>query len=98
MLLAVVGALLGWRGVVVALSGGSMIGTVIVLTALLIRRAGGEPLPMDAPDAPDRDRQRDPGGRGAHPRRTRETLSPVHRGAVRRVPRDGSGAVSVRRA
>jgi len=65
MLLAVVGALLGWRGVVVALSGGSMIGTVIVLTALLVRRAGGEPLPTDAPDArgaPDSDRQRDPGG------------------------------------
>ena len=67
MLLAVVGALLGWRGVVVVLSGGSMIGTVIVLTALLVRRAGGEPAPTDAPAAPDRDRERDPGAAGPAP-------------------------------
>ena len=38
MLLAVVGALLGWRGVIVALFGGSMIGSVIGLTALLVAR------------------------------------------------------------
>jgi prepilin signal peptidase PulO-like enzyme (type II secretory pathway) len=63
MLLAVVGALLGWHGVVVTLSVGSMIGTVIVLTALLVRRASGEPPPTAAPAAPDRDRERerDPG-------------------------------------
>jgi leader peptidase (prepilin peptidase)/N-methyltransferase len=64
MLLAVVGALLGWHGVVVTLSVGSMIGTVIVLTALLVRRASGEPPPTAAPaapTAPDRDRERDPG-------------------------------------
>ena len=45
MLLAVVGALLGWHGVVVALFGGSMIGSVIGLTAVLIGRASGEPEP-----------------------------------------------------
>ena len=56
MLLAVVGALLGWRGVLVALFGSSMIGTAIVLTALLVRRVGGEPPPTDAPAAADSDR------------------------------------------
>jgi leader peptidase (prepilin peptidase)/N-methyltransferase len=65
MLLAVVGALLGWRGVLVALSGGSMIGTVIVLTAMLVRRAGGEPPPTDAPAAAESDR--DPGAAGPTP-------------------------------
>jgi hypothetical protein len=40
---------------VVALSGGSMIGTVIVLTALLVRRVGGEPPATAAPAAPDSD-------------------------------------------
>ncbi|HSR99548.1 MAG TPA: prepilin peptidase [Kofleriaceae bacterium] len=39
MLLALVGALLGWRGVLVALFGGSVIGSVIGITALLIGRA-----------------------------------------------------------
>ncbi|HEX7838067.1 MAG TPA: prepilin peptidase [Kofleriaceae bacterium] len=44
MLLALIGALLGWRGVLVALFGGSMIGTVIVLTAMIVARVrGGEP-------------------------------------------------------
>jgi leader peptidase (prepilin peptidase) / N-methyltransferase len=43
MLLAVVGALLGWRGVVVALFGGSVVGSVIGVTALVIaRRARGK--------------------------------------------------------
>ena len=41
MLLALVGALLGWRGVLVALFGGSMIGSVIGITALVVGRAGG---------------------------------------------------------
>jgi leader peptidase (prepilin peptidase)/N-methyltransferase len=59
MLLAVVGALLGWRGVLVALFGGSIIGTVIVLTAMLAGRAGGELPPTDAPAAAESDR--DPG-------------------------------------
>ncbi|HEX3762866.1 MAG TPA: prepilin peptidase, partial [Kofleriaceae bacterium] len=47
MLLAVVGALLGWRGVVVSLFGGSMIGSVIGIAAVLIGRAGGEPSPTE---------------------------------------------------
>jgi leader peptidase (prepilin peptidase)/N-methyltransferase len=38
MLLAVVGALLGWRGVVVALFGGSVVGSVIGISALVIAR------------------------------------------------------------
>jgi leader peptidase (prepilin peptidase)/N-methyltransferase len=37
-LLAVVGALLGWRGVVVSLFGGSILGSVIGITALLAAR------------------------------------------------------------
>ena len=68
MLLALVGALLGWRGVLVALFGGSMIGSVIGISALLIGRAaasseqpapgappasGAEPPP---PDVSDHDR------------------------------------------
>jgi leader peptidase (prepilin peptidase) / N-methyltransferase len=55
MLLAVIGALLGWRGVVVALFGGSMIGSVIGITAVLVGRAGGEPAPTEAPAAPASD-------------------------------------------
>lgn len=42
-LLAMVGALLGWRGVVVALFGGSIVGTVITLSVLLLIRLGGAP-------------------------------------------------------
>jgi leader peptidase (prepilin peptidase)/N-methyltransferase len=41
MLLALIGALLGWRGVVVALFGGSMIGSVIGISALVVARATG---------------------------------------------------------
>jgi leader peptidase (prepilin peptidase) / N-methyltransferase len=40
MLLAVVGALLGWRGVVVALFGGSVVGSVLGITALVVARRG----------------------------------------------------------
>jgi len=48
MLLALVGALLGWRGVLVALFGGSVIGSVIGITALMVGRAGDEaPHPGD---------------------------------------------------
>jgi leader peptidase (prepilin peptidase)/N-methyltransferase len=39
MLLAVVGALLGWRGVLVSLFGGSLIGSVLGISALVIARA-----------------------------------------------------------
>jgi len=42
MLLAVIGALLGWKGVAVALFGGSVVGSVIGIAALaLARRRGG---------------------------------------------------------
>jgi leader peptidase (prepilin peptidase) / N-methyltransferase len=43
MLLAVIGALLGWRGVVVSLFGGSVIGSVIGISVLLSRRKANEP-------------------------------------------------------
>jgi len=58
MLLALVGALLGWRGVLVALFGGSVIGSVIGITALLAGRAAagsdgaGAGDEADAPDPP----------------------------------------------
>jgi leader peptidase (prepilin peptidase)/N-methyltransferase len=48
MLLALIGALLGWRGVLVSLFGGSVIGSVIGITALLIGRSVGAD---DAPEA-----------------------------------------------
>jgi leader peptidase (prepilin peptidase)/N-methyltransferase len=41
-LLAVVGALLGWRGVVVSLFGGSILGSVIGITALLAARGNAD--------------------------------------------------------
>lgn len=40
-LLAVVGALLGWRGVLVALFGGSLVGAVLGVAALLVARTRG---------------------------------------------------------
>jgi leader peptidase (prepilin peptidase) / N-methyltransferase len=57
MLLALVGALLGWRGVLVSLFGGAMIGSVIGISALLVGRMadpgpeGDEPAPNADPDA-----------------------------------------------
>jgi leader peptidase (prepilin peptidase)/N-methyltransferase len=51
-LLAVVGAFLGWRGVVVALFGGSMIGTVFEVTRLALRGRPEEPEP-EVPDVGD---------------------------------------------
>jgi leader peptidase (prepilin peptidase)/N-methyltransferase len=51
MLLALVGALLGWRGVLVALFGGSVIGSVIGITALLIGRASASDEASDGGDA-----------------------------------------------
>jgi leader peptidase (prepilin peptidase)/N-methyltransferase len=48
-LLAVIGALLGWRGVVVALFGGSLVGSVIGVAALLIARAHGDAAEAEAP-------------------------------------------------
>jgi leader peptidase (prepilin peptidase)/N-methyltransferase len=38
MLLAVVGALMGWRGVFASLFGGSVVGSVIGITGLLLAR------------------------------------------------------------
>jgi prepilin signal peptidase PulO-like enzyme (type II secretory pathway) len=57
VILAVVGALLGWRGVVVGLFGGAMLGTVIAVPTLLLARrrgavdAGAKPAaaPTEAP-------------------------------------------------
>lgn len=47
MLLAVVGALLGWPGVLVSLFGGSTIGAVVGIAVVLTGRAGGEPSPTE---------------------------------------------------
>jgi leader peptidase (prepilin peptidase)/N-methyltransferase len=47
VILAVVGALLGWRGVVVSLFGGAMIGTVVAVPALLLARRRGTAPPPD---------------------------------------------------
>jgi leader peptidase (prepilin peptidase)/N-methyltransferase len=44
MLLALIGALLGWRGVLVSLFGGSVIGSVIGVTALVAARGRGADL------------------------------------------------------
>ena len=64
MLLALVGALLGWRGVLVTLFGGSVIGSVIGIAALLVGR-DREPAPEAgmapaAPGAPAVDPAADP--------------------------------------
>jgi len=55
MLLALIGALLGWRGVLIALFGGSVIGSVIGITALIIGRsaAADDPAPAPAGGASD---------------------------------------------
>lgn len=52
MLLALVGALLGWRGVLVSLFGGSVIGSVIGITALVVGRATARDDPEAAPGTP----------------------------------------------
>ncbi|HMG56283.1 MAG TPA: prepilin peptidase [Kofleriaceae bacterium] len=57
-LLAVVGALLGWKGVAFALGGGSMIGLVIMLPNELVQRSRGKQRPGPPTDdeaAPDSD-------------------------------------------
>ncbi|MCX5743141.1 MAG: prepilin peptidase [Proteobacteria bacterium] len=55
MLLAVIGALLGWKGVVVSLFGGSVLGSVIGITALLVGRARQAPAtePASPPEPED---------------------------------------------
>ena len=51
-LLAVVGALLGWKGVMVSLFGGSILAVVIALPAIVVARArGGKPEPEPASGA-----------------------------------------------
>jgi len=50
MMLALVGALLGWRGVVVSLFGGSLIGTVIALVVFAVARRRA-PTPTEESDA-----------------------------------------------
>lgn len=40
-MLALVGALLGWKGVIAALFGGSVVGSVVGITSVLARRGGG---------------------------------------------------------
>jgi leader peptidase (prepilin peptidase)/N-methyltransferase len=60
MLLAVVGALLGWRGVLVSLFGGALLGSVIGITSVIIARRA--PAEREAPASPPL-----PPGDGAHP-------------------------------
>lgn len=50
MLLALVGALLGWRGVLVALFGGSVIGAVTGITALMLGRSPAPAAPQPGPE------------------------------------------------
>jgi leader peptidase (prepilin peptidase) / N-methyltransferase len=50
MLLALIGALLGWRGVLVSLFGGSMIGSVIGIAALIAVRRDDEPAGGGGPE------------------------------------------------
>lgn len=57
MLLAVVGALLGWKGVFVSLFGGALIGSVIGIVVLARARAAG-----DASEEPGQDAPPDPEG------------------------------------
>jgi leader peptidase (prepilin peptidase)/N-methyltransferase len=63
MLLAVIGALLGWRGVIVALFGGSVIGSVIGITALALARRNAPDEPEEAAGATDdgQESDEDPG-------------------------------------
>jgi len=58
MLLGLVGALLGWKGVVVSLFGGSIIGTVITVIGLVVMR---KPKPATTDDKPDGEEGEDDG-------------------------------------
>jgi leader peptidase (prepilin peptidase)/N-methyltransferase len=51
MLLAVVGALLGWKGVFVSLFGGAVIGVVVVLVVLLPRQMLAKKQPKPDPES-----------------------------------------------
>jgi len=61
MLLAVVGALLGWRGVLVALFGGALLGSVIGITSVIIARRA-RAAEREVPASPQA-----PPGESAHP-------------------------------
>ena len=65
MLLAVIGALLGWKGVVVSLFGGSVLGSVIGITAILVRKEDPEepeePEEASEEESPDEDQEERPG-------------------------------------
>ena len=63
-LLAVVGALLGWRGVVVALFGGSLVGSVLGVAALLLARRHVAAAAPSEPPAGAKDQTRDEAGDG----------------------------------
>jgi leader peptidase (prepilin peptidase)/N-methyltransferase len=70
MLLALVGALLGWKGVVASLFGGSMIGSVLGLAVLAIARRRGAPsadevAPGTTPPADERRARSDEADAGA---------------------------------
>jgi leader peptidase (prepilin peptidase) / N-methyltransferase len=65
MLLAVVGALLGWRGVLVSLFGGSLVGSVIGITALAISRARGQGADETAEETGEATAEATPGGAAA---------------------------------
>ncbi len=64
MLLALVGALLGWQGVLVALFGGSIVGSVIGLTALVAARR--HRAASAAPELPDDLASEHPGEAAIH--------------------------------
>lgn len=49
MLLAVVGALMGWRGVIAGLFGGSVVGSILGITAILVARSRAEPADGEPP-------------------------------------------------
>jgi prepilin signal peptidase PulO-like enzyme (type II secretory pathway) len=49
MVVMVVGALLGWHGVIVSLFGGSMIGSVLGITAVVVGRLRGAQAPTEDP-------------------------------------------------
>ncbi len=52
MMLAAVGALLGWRGVVVSLFGGALLGSIIGISALVVARSKAGPTPDDGSPTP----------------------------------------------
>ncbi|MBK9036934.1 MAG: prepilin peptidase [Myxococcales bacterium] len=62
VILAVVGALLGWRGVVVSLFAGATLGTIISVPALLLARRGAAAAPDGAAGAAGADHDGDADG------------------------------------